>query len=806
VPPGTFTDAETPPEPTMVDDRWAQGTFPQGSDDDGSGPVLWRPPAHEGKVRLALLVFVAMLYLPHLGSFGLWDPWETHYGAVTTNMVETHDWVSPWWGYKEKIGSHKKQGSFFYSKPIFIFWSEAFFCRVFGRGELAIRLPMAILAMLAVLAVFLALSKIWSRRVGVLGGVVTATAPEFYMISRQAQTDMPFVGTMIIGLCFMMLAIFGPREQISTRRFWGWIGGICAFILAVTLPQYAIIGTDLDGPYPETISSLADVWKTIQYTGWIHGAFYLALLGGLFTWWAVRLRRDLAREGLSDQVKDRWLRTCYLAVFYVMVAQSTYAKGLLGFLLPGFILFVYLLGSGTMARIIGRLEIPRGILLFLAVGLPWYMAMFARHGWAYYNRFFIHDHFKRLATGVHQVDSGNFEHYIKWLGVGLFPWVAFVPLALAWLVSQRHDTPTRRGQARLFVTVWFVCAFTLFTLSSTKFHHYIFPALPALAILVALFLDRVLVDRGAWGRLTALVGLVLFAILARDIHQDKQLLRNLMTYKYDRAMPEHLPIDPKAPVAKGSETTWEESSFWKHTPESLRSILTTPALRYETFIGGVAVVGIVLFLLFFVGRARASATVGLALLATAMTMWSLNYYMPMLSPHWSQKYVFDSYYDSCTRLKNSAETEAAYRPLLADLGFESLARSTGYSEKIVCEEDVISWLITWRGETYYSYNEVQPIEKEQPQFMPYLEERNHGEPFYVLIERGKVAGFKSKLQGYSDKLRKKELEGWTDIESWEVDVVGEDSRFFQMVRADPIRDGESKKDADPEDEKDGEAG
>ena len=768
---------------------WAGSVYPllQSSGPDAAPERWWSAPAHEGKVRLALLVFVATLYLPNLGSFGLWDPWETHYGAVTTHMVESYDWVSPWWGYKEKIGTHKRQGNYFFSKPIFIFWSEAFFCNIFGRGELAIRLPMAILAMLAVLAVYLSLSKIWGRRVGVLGGVVMATAPEFYMISRQAQTDMPFVGTMIVAMSFMMMAIFAPRERIAPARFWRWIGGTVAFILLSTIPQYAIVATDVDGPFPDSIGSLADLWKTIQLSGWIHASAYSLVLVGVLAWWGVRLRRDLRGDEDEYVVRDRWIRTCYLAVFYVMVAQSTYAKGLLGFLLPGFILFTYLLGSGTMGRLVPRLEIPRGILLFLTVGLPWYMAMFAKHGWAYYNRFFIHDHFKRLASGVHQVDSGNFEHYIKWLGIGLFPWVAFAPLAIAWLIKQRHDVPDRRQQARLFVTLWFVCAFTLFTLSSTKFHHYIFPALPAIAILIALFLDRVLEDRGYWGRLTAVVGLALFCALARDIYEDKQHIRNLMTYKYDRPMPENLPIDPKAPVSKGSETTWEESAFWRHTPESLRTILTTPALRYETFIGGVSVVGILLLILFFAVKTRMAATAGLALLATAMTMWSLNYYMPSLAPHWSQKYLFDAYFDTCTRLENPPEIDEAYRPLLADLGFESLARETGYQEKIVCEEDVISWLITWRGETYYSYNEVQPIEKEAPQFLPYLEDRNHGEPFYVLIERGKISGFKSKLQGYSDKLRKKKHKGWGDIERWEVEVVGEDSKYFQMVRANPVR-------------------
>src|SRR6185436_2488681 len=32
---------------------------------------------------LLLFVLASALYLPLLGRFGLWDPWETHYGEVS---------------------------------------------------------------------------------------------------------------------------------------------------------------------------------------------------------------------------------------------------------------------------------------------------------------------------------------------------------------------------------------------------------------------------------------------------------------------------------------------------------------------------------------------------------------------------------------------------------------------------------------------------------------------------------------------------------------------------------------------------
>ena len=744
--------------------------------DDPSTLRTWEPPRHERRWRLFVFLGACLVFLPNLGAFGLWDPWETHYGAVSSEMLDTYDWVNPWWGYREKIGD-QQQGADFYSKPVYIFWTEAAISRVIGRGEWALRLPGALLAILSVFLTFIVLSKVWSRRIGLIGATVMATAPEFYMISRQAQTDMPFVATMLLAMLFITVAFFGPREPMSDKKFMRWTWISLGFLLLNTLPQYGILFTDID-------------------YGWVHALGYVLALAGLVAWFARQWLREKRAKGLDDAFKDRWLRKYYLVAAYIFFAQSTYAKGLLGFMMPGAILLAWLAVSWTW-RVLKHAEVLRGFLVFCVVGLPWYVAMFVVHGKPYYDRFIIHDHFKRLGEGVHQIDSGTFEHFIKWLGIGTFPWVAFVPFALLWLVRVRSRDPEPKNQAKLFMAVWFMVAFAFFTASSTKFHHYIFPAFPALAVILALFIDRIL-EEGAWvARFAAVLGVVVFFAVGWDIHEDQQHLRNLMTYKYDRPLSEQLPIAEDGKVSPTATTTWADSLFFKEISPTLRTILTTKAFRYETFINFILIFGAIAFALFFVTKTRMAGLVGLGLCASMLAVWALNYYMPSLTPGWSQKSLFDSYYQSCHKLPLTQDVIDAYEPFTVKLGLTSLdpeqskgAWTTGLFRgqyKTVCEEDVIGWLITWRGETYYSWNELKPIEKKESQFGPYLRDFNGGKKFYILIERGKTASFKSDLVSESNKAKKEGVKGFTDIRDWDVKVENDENLYFQMASATPIK-------------------
>lgn len=168
--------------------------------------------------------------------------------------------------------------------------------------------------------------------------------------------------------------------------------------------------------------------------------------------------------------------TWYL--FYLFCALAVLAKGLIGIVFPGGIIFVYLLLTGNW-RVINRMRLTTGLLLFLGVTVPWFVAVSLQNP-EFARFFFIHEHFERFTSKVH----GRYQPIWFFLPVLLgtmLPWSFFIPGALvrAWR-NRRHED----SQAGLYLLIWIALIFLFFSKSSSKLVPYILPIFPPLAILI----------------------------------------------------------------------------------------------------------------------------------------------------------------------------------------------------------------------------------------------------------------------------------------------------------------------------------
>ena len=484
------------------------------------GPSALRRPG------LGLFVVVSLFYLPGLGTFDLWDPWETHYGEVAREILSRDDWISLWWA----------QENWFWSKPILIFWSEALTMSALGieftpdanpaHPEWALRLPIYALSMGALLATYTTFGKLFGRRAGFLCGLVMATMPQFLFLSHQAITDMPLAANLTMACAVLVLAFATDPDAESQGVRFGPV---------VVDARTVAIGALLLLALPQALYLLSRNVTLVDgfRFAWHGDQFLYGSAGNLGVPGNARLRDELpVFGGLAFQPfvqgliwlagvtvavlllrRERRVQAHLMAAFYLFCALGVLGKGIPGFALPGLVALLYLVASRRWSLLFeGRIRIGLGALLIAVVGLPWYVAMYFRHGPGFTDRILIHDHINRLAQGVHG-DNGSIQYFIWQLGYATFPWIALMPAAiLFWVWWRDQDAhrmtagpgPYRKGllevgtdpaafhrrETLTFIGIWFFAAFTLFSAMVTKFHHYIFPAVPPAAILVGLLVDR----------------------------------------------------------------------------------------------------------------------------------------------------------------------------------------------------------------------------------------------------------------------------------------------------------------------------
>jgi 4-amino-4-deoxy-L-arabinose transferase-like glycosyltransferase len=313
--------------------------------------------------------------------------------------------------------------------------------------------------------------------------------------------------------------IFGVHQW--TARIWPALSGF----LGVLFVGY--VGLRLGGPLL-ALYSAAVLGSCAWY---VLNAHILTLDAGVTFWMSVGLgslflaQRDEATPG----GERGWMLAAWAAL-----ALAVLSKGLIGLVLPGAALVLYsvLHRDWTLWR---RLHLVAGLVIFLAIAAPWFIAVSLRNG-EFFDFFFIREHFSRFLTNEARRE-GAWWYFIPIFLVGILPWLT----VFLWTARRMWtDAPTGRNgfSWQRFAVVWSAFIFVFFSASGSKLPSYILPMFPALALILGWQL--MILSESTLARLTlplvvltgviASIVLVAYGALAARFADARQPLEPLLAY------------------------------------------------------------------------------------------------------------------------------------------------------------------------------------------------------------------------------------------------------------------------------------
>ncbi len=181
---------------------------------------------------------------------------------------------------------------------------------------------------------------------------------------------------------------------------------------------------------------------------------------------------------------ERWK---WWALMYILLGMALLAKGPVGLLLPGLIIFVFLILKRSLTwKTIVRLRPWWGALLVLAFSAPWYILVHIKTDGAWTRGFFLEHNIDRFggAMGGH---GGIFLLTFLFVFVGMLPFSVFIIQTMKYTWRQM-----RQNDLLLLSFISFVCIVAFYAASRTKLINYTVPCYPFIAIMTGACLSEVI--------------------------------------------------------------------------------------------------------------------------------------------------------------------------------------------------------------------------------------------------------------------------------------------------------------------------
>lgn len=386
-----------------------------------------------------LIVFVAgLVFFTNLGAATLFDEDEPKNAVCGREMFLRGDWIVPTFNAELRT-----------DKPILIYWIMLSSFSVFGVSEFAARLGSAVLAVGTALLTYHLGRMLFRPRVGLLAAIILVTCLMFSAVGRAVTPDsMLIFCTTAAFTCYVwsvsnrLGGSFGPKDPL-TGRVRTWDEYVPPHSLQA-VPMYVAMG-------------------------------FAVLAKG-----PIGVLLPCSIIGLNLLLRQQWDRSQITAESPVTEPHTTWPWRCVRFVLNTFA--PARIGAGTLT-----MHVPLGAIIVLAIALPWYIAV-GRATDGEWIAGFLGNHNVGRFLEAKENHSGPIFYYLIVVLMGTFPWSAFLPVAV-WHLKSQLQKGADWSPGLVFVGCWAGFWIAFFSCASTKLPNYILPAYPAIALLIAAFLD-----------------------------------------------------------------------------------------------------------------------------------------------------------------------------------------------------------------------------------------------------------------------------------------------------------------------------
>jgi 4-amino-4-deoxy-L-arabinose transferase-like glycosyltransferase len=195
---------------------------------------------------------------------------------------------------------------------------------------------------------------------------------------------------------------------------------------------------------------------------------------------------------LSENGRRKLL--CY-TLLYVACTLGFYTKGFIGVVIPGLGILTFLLAERNLKEIVA-MRLWLGVIVFVAMTVPWFIALWHQGGVEYLKVFLLHNHLQRflpasMAGTLSESASGHhnpFYYYLTEFPIGFLPWSILLIPVLIHAFSKDSGEKNASAKGVLLAKCWFFAGIVFLSVASTKRTLYLMPLFAPISVLTALYI------------------------------------------------------------------------------------------------------------------------------------------------------------------------------------------------------------------------------------------------------------------------------------------------------------------------------